>query len=599
MRGGPASASDDLSVIAYQSVWDTTTPTVFYQGLSLWRRGEDQPFFTSPQWNFIHESVLRFDGARLAAGSAGGGALFDATTKKLVRELYPEHPLNLMTVSYSPDGKLLATGGEEGTVVVRDGLTGEPVVTLMTADESESVAWLPSGEYLATRGMLRKVAFRFGDRVYPFEQFDLKFNRPDAVMKALGRASDRLIEAAVRGWQKRLVRMGFTEAMLGDDFHLPEVSIDRASVPQSTPEATVTLSITAKDSLVALDRLLVSVNDSPFDGRVAGIDVRAAKIKTLARKVEVPILPGSNRIQVSVLNAQGAESLRDTIEVRGSMPAKPGRLFSLTIGVSEYKTKVYDLRYAAKDARDLGALLSTAPNFASAQTTAVLDGKATREGILEAKNALLQSEPNDEVIVFLAGHGLLDDKLDYYFATTDIDFNNPSARGLSYDDLEGLLDGVKARRKLLLMDTCNSGELDKGDIEASGAPVSLAKADPRVRVRSVGTRGLKKKITLGQDDLSALLSDLFADTRRGSGAVAISSAGGAEFALESDEWKNGVFTYALLEGLKSGAADKDHDGTVTVSELRDRVQTRVRELTQGRQSPTSRRENLAVDFAVY
>jgi WD40 repeat protein len=592
-QGGPSQVNADLSMIAYETAWGPAS----FKGLGLLHRGQTEMFFTTGGWLAVHQSALSPDGSRFAAGGTKGGALFDTKTQKQIRALDPEHPLELLTLAYSKDGKWLATGGQEGTVVLRDGLTGEPIATLLAAGETESVVWLPSGEYIATKGALRKVAFRVGAHAYPFEQFDLKFNRPDLVMKTLGHASGRLVEAAQRARQKRLLRMGFTEEMLGDEFHLPEAEIARAGVPESTPESTVTLAITARDSQVPLDRLLVTVNDSPFDGRVSGIDLREQKSKVLARKIEVPLLAGRNRIQVSVLNAQGAESLRDTIEVRGAMQAKPGKLYALTVGISQYKTAEYNLRYAAKDARDLGALLSAAPHFSSEQTIAVLDQDATREGILEAKKALLQAGPNDEVIVFLAGHGLLDDKLDYYFATTDIDFEHPALRGLSYGDLEGLLDGVKARRKLLLMDTCNSGELDKGEVEAGAAVV--AKADPRVQVRSVGTRGIKKKVSLGQDDLSALLGDLFADTRRGSGAVAISSAGGAEFALESDEWKNGVFTFALLDGLKSGAADRDHDGVVTASELRDLVQTRVRELTQGRQSPTSRRENLAVDFAVY
>jgi len=72
--------------------------------------------------------------------------------------------------------------------------------------------------------------------------------------------------------------------------------------------------------------------------------------------------------------------------------------------------------------RTSGPLLGAAPHFTSAQITPVLDAQATREGILAGKQGLLAAGPGDEVVVFLAGHGLLDDRLDYYFATTDIDF---------------------------------------------------------------------------------------------------------------------------------------------------------------------------------
>jgi uncharacterized caspase-like protein len=60
-----------------------------------------------------------------------------------------------------------------------------------------------------------------------------------------------------------------------------------------------------------------------------------------------------------------------------------------------------------------------------------------------------------------------------------------------------------------------------------------------------------------------------------------------------------VFTYALLRGLRDGAADVNQDHIVTVSELQAYVIEQVRRLTGGGQNPTVRRENLDYDFAVY
>ena len=186
---------------------------------------------------------------------------------------------------------------------------------------------------------------------------------------------------------------------------------------------------------------------------------------------------------------------------------------------------------------------------------------------------------------FAAGHGLLGDDLDYFFGTSDIDFAAPAGRGLRFDALEGLLDGLRSRQKLLLLDTCNSGELDKSDI------VALAGTLP-AKARQVGARGVRKVGTIGAGELLRLQDELFADLRRGSGAAVISSAGGAEFAMESDQWKNGAFTYALLQGLRQRGADRGRTGRLTVAELRDLVVPLVLKLTQGLQRPTTRRESI-------
>ena len=158
-------------------------------------------------------------------------------------------------------------------------------------------------------------------------------------------------------------------------------------------------------------------------------------------------------------------------------------------------------------------------------------------------------------------------------------------------------------KKLLLIDTCFSGEIDK-DI-----PTQLTRSNAGgagiVNMRSFkAARG----ITLVTDApiASAALSDnldyfqeSFADLRRGTGAVIISSASGNEYAMEGEAWRNGVFTYALLSGLKGGKADANHDGIVTVGELQAYVIDEVRKLTAGGQHPTVRRENLDFDFAVF
>ncbi|HZT79760.1 MAG TPA: hypothetical protein VFA26_06050 [Gemmataceae bacterium] len=63
---------------------------------------------------------------------------------------------------------------------------------------------------------------------------------------------------------------------------------------------------------------------------------------------------------------------------------------------------------------------------------------------------------------------------------------------------------------------------------------------------------------------------------------------GREYSLESPATRAGFYTLALVEGL-SGKADFNRDGVVHFHELDVYTRLRVRELSRGRQNPTSSR----------
>jgi uncharacterized caspase-like protein len=516
------------------------------------------------------------------------------------------------SLRFSRDDRWLITAGQDGKTLFWDTQSGKLVATLVifidrdvsydkqTLETTESfvgadfIVYSPDNYYMASRGAHRGIGFRILNKIFPFEQFDLKFNRPDIILKTLGYAPLELIEAYHTAYQKRLKKMGFTEGMLSDDIHLPEVSIADV-VPASTADSVLSFRVKLSDSKYLLDRILVSINDVPVHG-TSGINLRDKNVSALEYTLAVPLLAGRNKVQVSLFNQKGAESLKETFEVvRDSPPVKPD-LYVIAIGVSSYQQSEFSLKYAAKDAEDLAHLLEKQRGqFAQIKSLKLINEEATREKILSTKDFLMQSKVDDQVILFVAGHGLLDDKLDWYFATHDVDFENPSARGVSYDELEGLLDGIPARKKLFLMDACHSGEVDK---EAS--VLITANITDGGAVKSRGFKGKKvEKKSLGLQNSFELMQQLFADLNKGTGAMVISSAGGAEYAFESSEWNNGVFTYSLLEGMKTKNADKNKDGQIMVSELRDYVIDKVQNLTEGKQRPTSRKENLEFDFKVW
>ena len=526
------------------------------------------------------------------------------------------HTANVTAVAMTPDGRLIVSGGQDGVLKVWERATGREVVSFLALDNEDYVTVTPDQYYRASNRRVKGVAFRVKGQLYPFEQFDLRLNRPDIVLARLGMASQEAIQSYKLAYERRLKKMGLTEQMLGTDFHLPEIELLTKDVPVSVNAATVTLRVKASDSKYPLDRFNVFLNDVPLYGS-SGLPLPSKQLQRHEHDIQVPLVPGRNKIQISVLNQQGVESLKHTVYTTAAISMPPPEIYIVGIGVSEYKEKAYNLRYAAKDANDLMTIYKQMEqrqgSSSKVHVLSLTDQQGTKSGIMNAKPWLKQSKINDLVVIFAAGHGMTDEKSDYYFGTHDIDPKNPAANGLPYQEFENLLDGIPALQKVLLLDTCFSGEIDKdqaivvAQADTGGTRAGTVKMRSFKAARGVTVTAEADEPTAGATTAGPRLStemlkfqqDWFADLRRGTGAAVISSSSGNEYSLEGEQWKNGVFTYSLLTGLKNREADANKDQAITVSELQAYVIDQVRKLTQGGQNPTVRRENLEYDFVVY
>ncbi|MBK9192709.1 MAG: hypothetical protein IPM77_15100 [Crocinitomicaceae bacterium] len=81
--------------------------------------------------------------------------------------------------------------------------------------------------------------------------------------------------------------------------------------------------------------------------------------------------------------------------------------------------------------------------YGKVQTMVLKDQEVILENLDQLRSFLNLADINDQVIIFIAGHGVLDANFNYYFASHDIDFQNPSGRGIPYEMIEALLDGIK------------------------------------------------------------------------------------------------------------------------------------------------------------
>jgi len=154
---------------------------------------------------------------------------------------------------------------------------------------------------------------------------------------------------------------------------------------------------------------------------------------------------------------------------------------------------------------------------------------------------------------------------------------------------------------LLLMDACHSGEVDKTTLQVEASQSVALSTGQRGSIKSYSypLETTEENYRVGITTSFELMQELFSNVNRGSGTVVISAAAGNSYALESDEWHNGVFTYSIINGLRNKAADKNRDGHVSVSELKDFVSREVERLTKGQQRPTSRNEYIEFDFKIW
>jgi WD40 repeat protein len=434
-------------------------------------------------------------------------------------------------------------------------------------------------------------------KVIGFEQLDPVYNRPDIVLDSIGKyfggADHEMVANYRQSWEKRIDRLGLDKEKLGKgEIAVPNAEIVGADdITYENKEGKLNIKVSANDPKYPLSRFNVYINEVPLYGS-AGISIAHLKKQVWDTTVSVALSVGENKIQVSVMNELGLENFKYPTYVNYT-PEKDivAKTHYIGIGVNAFKDSSHNLKYCKKDVEDL------ANSFSGPNTEVKLftDQQVTKENILALKDYLKKISVNDKVIISCSSHGLLDDSLNFYLAMHDVDFNNPKARGLKYEELESLLDGIPARQKLLLLDACNSGENDKTELLKQDLQQKENNMDS---TQVLAARGVIIKLEEENKSNFKKMNELFVNVRNNTGSVIISAAGGQESALEAIKVdgktiENGAFTYSILECIKQNEGKE-----LKVNTLKQYAEKRVEEITNGKQKPTSRQETMEVDWGV-
>ncbi len=223
---------------------------------------------------------------------------------------------------------------------------------------------------------------------------------------------------------------------------------------------------------------------------------------------------------------------------------RSSNIYAVIIGIGHYEDNRLNLNYTENDAQGLYDLL-TDPQYGGIPKDNIqllLNENATDRNIKRTIGKWLaqQADEEDTVLIYYSGHGAPEGS-ETYWVTYNADINDLYSTALSNNEIADMLSRIRSQRMVTFLDSCYS--------EATV-------------YRKDKTRSIATEIPL--------------ENFIGTGHVVISASDGKQLSLELDQFKHGVFTYYLLEGLR-GDADTNQDYIVDVEEIWGYVKRRVSE----------------------
>jgi hypothetical protein len=210
---------------------------------------------------------------------------------------------------------------------------------------------------------------------------------------------------------------------------------------------------------------------------------------------------------------------------------------ALLVGCSHYESPEFPPLPAQQNIHELESVLVD-KEIGDFRVVPLLN-KDSAETSRRIQRFFTESKPDDLLLLYFSGHGRLDPTGHLYFTTPDTNEELLDTTALSAQRVQQWMDQDRARRIVLLLDCCYSGAFKGG-------------------------------LTRGSADTKEIIDQL-----SGHGRVVIAASGKLELAHDS------VFTDAMVKGLRTGAADLDGDGRVSVHELFFYVLRQVRERRPG------------------
>jgi WD40 repeat protein len=520
--------------------------------LKLWDAASGQVFasFTGHSGP-IDAVTFSPDGQRLLSGSWDKTLkLWDAASGQMIRT-FEGHSGWVKSVAFSPDGTRILSGSSDSTARIWSAASGHHLASLSGSSDGGWLTITPEGFFDASTKGAGILTIVRGLELTTIDQVHQSLFNPDLVRESLaGDPNGEVRDAA------KVINLG---KVLGSG-PAPNVVITSPADGGQSVSDLATVGARIEDRGKGIGRIEWRIN-----GITAAVSARpAGGAPAYTIKQQLALDAGDNVVEVVAYNASNllaSPPARTTIRFTAPADRREPKLHILAIGINVYVDKGWTppgaaplafapLSLAVKDAEAFAASMKKAVTglYGDVRITLALDTQATRDN-LEKLIGKISAEvhPRDSFILFAAGHGTSENGR-FYFIPQDYQGGpgHLAQRAIGQDRLQDwLANRIKAKRAIILLDTCESGALVAGH--------ARSRADAPASEAAVG----RLHEATGRPVLTAAAAGQFAH----------------EGLIGETGERHGVFTWALLDALRKG--DANGNGTIELSELVRHVQSMV------------------------
>jgi len=452
--------------------------------------------------------------------------LWEAKSGRRIKT-FTGHAGIIYTLEFSSDNKNFVSTSNDNTVRLWDIPAGKEIAQFISFVDGEWIVITPEGYFNASAAGAKYLNVRLGNQIYSIDNFYETFFNPVYVASVL---QGKKVEATAD------IRTGIQSP--------PDVRILSPAPGAVLNTDTITIKVGARDTGGGIDEIRLFHNGKALGGDRRGVKLVGTGGETV-RDFQVTLVDGANIFRAVGFSSDRTESNPYEMTVSLSAPSKEVSLYVFAVGINKYRNPALNLNYAVPDAKGIaGFFRQKGQLFKKVNIIEIYDEKATKDGILAGLRELEKTNPQDAVLIYLAGHGE-NVKDVWYFIPHELAYpereEHVRAKGISSTEISEAMKKIRAQKILMLVDACKSGAV------------------------LVAFRGFEDRKALSQ-------------LSRSTGTHVVAASTKDQFAAEVKDLGHGVFTYTLLEGLKGKAAQGGD--TVTVRKLMGYIEEQLPEITK-------------------